>query len=130
MNDVSANTKQTFKDAVESASSDHSTNHARQALSDEFVQPQGLGDRALPLQSSACIKDPQGYIDCGPIVGNPRPDDPSVPSSPDTPPRALPDIPPKGFPAFPFPNKPLFPGDGPADPPIGQRPPWFNEKSP
>jgi hypothetical protein len=28
----------------------------------------------LSKPGSACIRDPQGYIECGPIVGYPRPD--------------------------------------------------------
>ncbi len=64
-----------------------------------------------PAETQACVKDPDGYIVCGPIVGTPRPNDPrpELPPIP-KPSKPLPELPPsKPMPELPPSDK--FPFD-------------------
>jgi hypothetical protein len=71
------------KDTQQAAQEAAGWNLSREAFSKEQLSQ-------IPTPGGACIRDPQGYIDCGPIVGYPRPEAapveaPAKPGIPDSP---------------------------------------------
>jgi hypothetical protein len=71
----------------------------------------------FPKPGNACIRDPHGFIDCGPIVGYPRPDSPVQGPSIDDPivnPPGNIEATPKDF--IEIPDVPKFPSAGPGQP--------------
>lgn len=82
------------------------------------------------MPGSACIRDPQGYIECGPIVGYPRPEATPNPSAPIGIPKFPEGVGPSPeFPKFPMPSSGQpFPDSNPI-PELRKIEPWLRSKT-